>query len=231
MGALIGNASYLRFFVDGEPPSRMGDVFEQAVEARRFTPLTDKSEENESAGWVPLDDPFDDEQPILRDRFLFGDLVALAYREDKYALPRPVVKRRVRLRLEELQERGEKITKGTRKQVELAVVSELKKRLIPRARVIDLVWDTRKHELRIFGKGPMATERALALFERTFSVRASHATWAGRAFKLDLSLRARGVLEQLQPELLFDDIVLVAAEDDDHETERAMRRAGIKELA
>lgn len=231
MGALVGNASYLRFFVDGEPPSRMGDVFEQAVEARRFTPLTDKSEESESAGWVPLEDPFDDELPITRERFIFGDLIALAYREDKYALPRPLVKRRVRVRLEELSQKGEKITKVKRKQVELAVIAELKKRLMPRARVVDVVWDTRKRELRIFGKGPMVTERAVACFERTFAVRVVHATWAGRAFQLDLSLRARAVLEQLQPELLFDDIVLVAAEDHDREAERELRRAGVKELA
>lgn len=231
MGALVGNASYLRFFVDGEPPARMGDVFEQAVEARRFTPLTDKSEENESAGWVPIEDPFDDELPITRERFIFGDLLALAYREDKYALPRPIVKRRVRVKLDELANKGEKITKVKRKQVELAVVAELKRRLLPRPRVIDVVWDTRKRELRIFGKGPMATERALACFERTFAVRAVHATWAGRAFQLDLSLRARSILEQLQPELLFDDIVLVAAEEDERESERELRRAGLKELA
>ncbi len=229
MGALFGNASYLRYFVDGEPPSKMGDVFEQAIEARRFTPLTDKSEENESSGWVPLEDPFDDELPITRERFVFGDLIALAYREDKFALPRPIVKRRVRLKLDEIANKGEKITKVKRKQVELAVISELKKKILPRPRVIDVVWDTGRRELRIFGKGPMATERAVACFERTFAVNIAHATWAGRAFSLDLSLRARSILEQLTPELLFDDIVLQAPEDDDGEAE--LRAARVKELA
>lgn len=212
MGALMGNASYLRFFVDGEPPAAFADVFEQAIEARRFTPLTDKSEEMESSGWVPLEDPFDDELPITRERFIFGDLIALSYREDKFALPRPIVKRRVRLKLEELAAQGEKVAKGKKKAVELAVIAELKKKVLPRAKAIDLVWDTTRQELRIFGKGLMATERAVAHFERTFAVGVNHATWAGRAFSLDLSLRARSILEQLTPELLFDDIVLAQPE-------------------
>lgn len=220
MGALVGNVNYLRFFVDGEPPAAFGDVFEQAVESRRFTPLTERSDEGESAGWVPLEDPLDDELPITRDRFIFGDLIALAYREDKYALPRSLIKRRVRQKLEELEQRGElkdeKPSKSLKKQVELAVIAELKKKSLPRSRAIDVVWDTTRRELRIFGRGPMATERAAACFERTFAVRVNQATWAGRAFQLDLSLRARSILEQLTPELLFDDITLVAASDDDN---------------
>jgi hypothetical protein len=215
VGALSGNASYLRFFVDGEAPEAIGDVFEQAVEARRFTPLVDKGEDLETGGWVPIEDPFDDELPITRDRFHFGDFIALTYREDSFSFPRPLVQRRVKKKLEELAEKGEKVNKGKKKQAELAVLSELKKKMLPRPRVMDVVWDMPRRELRVFGRGPMGKERATACFERTFAVRLQHATWAARAFSLDLSGRARSVLEQLAPEFVFEDVAWHVQHDDE----------------
>lgn len=215
MGALSGNATYLRFFVDGEAPAKLGEVFEQAIEARRFTPLLERGEELESGGWVPLEDPFDDELPITRDRFHFGELIALAYREDRYAFPRPLVQRRIKKKLEEILEKGEKVNKAKKKQAELAVIAELKKKTLPRPRVMDLVWDMPRNELRIFGRGPMAIERATACFERTFAVRLQAASWASRAFALDLSLRARSVLEGLAPEFVFDDVAWYVEHDDE----------------
>lgn len=206
MGALKGNSSYLRFMVDGEPPNRFGDLFEQAIEARRFTPLSAESPEDECAGWVPLDAPFDDEIPITRDRFHFGELLVLGYREDKLSIPRSVLRHQIKKKLEALEETGEKLNKQIVKAVELATLAELRQKVLPRPRVLDLVWDYPRHEVRIFGRGPMATERATALFERTFALRLVQASYATRAFALDLSMRARSVLENLGPESLFDDI-------------------------
>lgn len=207
MGALKGSSTYLRFLVDGEPPANFTSLFEQAVEARRFLPLLPSAPEEESAGWVPIEAPFDDDVPITRDRFHFGDLIALAYREDKISVPKAVVAHRVKKKLEELEQQGERLTKQKISAVELAVMSELRKKVLPKSRVMDVVWDIRRRELRVFGRGPMATERAAACFERTFALRAQLGTWAARAFSLDLSLRARSVLENLAPEHLFDDII------------------------
>jgi hypothetical protein len=212
MGALKSAASYLRFFVDGEAPTGLGDIFEQAIESHRFVPLDPKGAEMESSGWVAIEDPFDDELPITRDRFHFGDLIALGYREDRVSLPRPLVISRLKKKLAELEARGEKITRSLRKSAEAAVLSELKRQTLPRPRVMDVVWDMSRNEARIFGRGPMATERAVACFERTFGTRVRMATWGGRAFNLDLSLRARGILENLTPETVFEDPVSRAHE-------------------
>lgn len=205
LGAIGGTASYLRFSVEGEPPPRAADVFEQAIEARRFSPLNANSGENESIGWVPIEDPYDDELPITRDRFYFSDLVALAYREDGWSLPRPIIKQHVKRKVEAILAKGEKVGRPLKKTIELAVIAELRARSIPRPRVVDVVWDTSRHQVRIFGRGPMAAERCVALIERTFAVRLGSPHWASQAFDLDLSMRARDVLEKLSPELLFDD--------------------------
>lgn len=206
MGALRGSSTYLRFFVDGDPPDGMGDLYEQAIEARRFAPLAPDSPDDTSAGWVPIDAPFEDDIPITRDRFWLGEHIALAYREDKIVVPRSVLSHHVKKRCDALEAEGEKLTKPQRKSVELAVLAELRQRLLPRARTLDLIWDPGRREVRVFGRGPMATERCAALFERTFSLRMTYAHYATRAFAMDLSMRARAVLEQLSPEHLFDDL-------------------------
>lgn len=206
MGALKGSCTYLRFLVDGEPPKGFADLFEQAIEARRFLPLSEGAPEEESAGWVPIDAPYDDEASITRERFWLGHLIALAYREDRISLPRPLVQHHVQKRLEELREKGERITRKRRDALELAVVRELRRKALPKSRVVEVVWDYPRRELRVFGRGPIAKERVAAHFERTFALRVTLATYAARAFSLDLSLRARSVLEGLAPKHVFDDV-------------------------
>lgn len=199
MGALKGSASYLRFFVDGDPPRGFQNRFEKAIEARRFLPLGPDAPETESGGWVPMESPFDDELPITRDLFLFGDLIGLGFREDKVTIPRPLLQHLTSKKVAELEARGDKVTRQTRRTCELAVFAELRARVLPRSRVLDLVWDLGSREVRMFGRGPMATERAAARFEMTFGFALSPADYARRAFSQDLSLRARSVLEGLQP--------------------------------
>lgn len=203
MGTIKGSASYLRFMIEGEPPARFPERFEQAIEARRFLPISQEREENEQVGWALFGRPFDDEVPITREFFLFGDLIAISYREDRVALPKPLLDHLVRKRMEELRARGEEVNRHTKRTVEAAVAAELRLKVLPRSRVVDLVWDISRRELRIFGRGPLASERAAGLFERTFEVQAKLAHYGQRAFSIDMSLRAKGVLESLGPEPVF----------------------------
>src|SRR5688572_29325984 len=155
MGALNGALSYLRFLVDGEPAKNPGTTYERAIEARRFMPLAPSGDVMESAGWVPLEAPFDDEIAITRDLFLFGDLVCVTYREDKYAIPRALLQRETQKRLEKISKDEKKprdeMGRAFIKAVEGAVLQELKSRTIPRSKLVDVVWDMSRKEIRVFG--------------------------------------------------------------------------------
>jgi hypothetical protein len=218
MGALAGSLSYMRFLLEGGAPNNPGAVFEKAIAARRFAPLSPSVESSEAAGWVPAESPFDDELPVTRDLFLFGDIVVLAYREDKWAIPRPVVKREVQKRIKKIIEEEKKdpdsIGKAFVKAVEESIIVELKQKTMPRSKVIDVVWDMSRGEARVFGRGTMVTERVASLFERTFQVKVDIGPWAARAFRLDLGSRAMGVLERLSPGWLFPDAIKAVGEDD-----------------
>lgn len=209
MGALHGSLSYLRFLVDGEIAKNAGTTYEKAIEARRFMPLRPTSETMDSAGWVPMEAPFDDEMPIGRESFLFGDLIAVAYREDKYSIPKALLQRATKKKLEQIikdeHKDPETINRGFIKAVEQSVLVELKAQTIPRSKIVDVIWDTSKKEIRVFGRGAVATERISSLFERTFQVRVELGSYAARAFQLDIGSRAQGVLEKLSPGWLFPD--------------------------
>ncbi|MCC7112205.1 MAG: recombination-associated protein RdgC [Deltaproteobacteria bacterium] len=209
MGALHGSMSYLRFLVDGEVAKNPGTTYERALESRRFLPLSPSAEPLESAGWVPLEAPFDDELALTRDLFLFGELIAVAYREDRYAIPRAVVKRETRRRVEKIvREEGKdpkEMGRAFLKAVEAAALAELKAKTLPRTRLCDVLWDLKRGEMRIFGRGTLVTERVSSLIERTFQVRVEQAGYPARAFSLDLGSRAGGVLERLSPGWLFPD--------------------------
>lgn len=210
MGAMKGSASYLRFLVEGDAAKNAGKVYEEAVEARRFLPLHADAESLEQAGWVAMESPYDDELPITRDLFLFGELVAITYREDKYVVPRAVLAKKTAERLAKVEaeeDDGAKKVKSRsfRKAVEAAVLVEMKRQTYPKTKLVDVIWDVRRKELRVFGRGAVAKERCIALFERTFGVRASLAAYAARAFTVDMPDRAKSVLEGLKPGPLFPD--------------------------
>jgi DNA recombination-dependent growth factor C len=209
MGALRGSLSYLRFLVDGEMAENPGATYEKALEARRFMPLNPAADTMDSAGWVPLEAPFDDEMPIGRQSFLFGETIAVTYREDKYSIPRPLLQRETKKKLAQILQEEKKdpesLTKGFIKAVEQSVLVELKSKTLPRTKLVDVIWDTNKKQARVFGRGTVATERIASLFERTFQVRIELGSYAARAFELDIGSRAHGVLEKLSPGWLFPD--------------------------
>lgn len=209
MGALRGSLSYLRFLVDGDAAANAGTVYEKSIQSRRFLPLSPTAETMESAGWVPLESPFDDDTKITRDLFWFGDLVAVTYREDKYAIPRPLLQRETKKRVEKIvreeKKDPEELSRAFIKAVEASVLVELKAQTIPRSKLVDVIWDIPRKELRVFGRGTIVTERLASLFERTFQVRVEVGSYAARAFTLDLGSRNQAVLERLSPGWLFPD--------------------------
>lgn len=207
MSVLNGSQSFTRFLVDGDVAA--AGAIEKAVEARRFLPLSPTGEVSQSAGWVPLEAPFDDELAITRDVLVFGDLIAIAYREDTYRIPRALLVRETKKRLDKIavdeKKPRDEMGRAFIKAVEQSVLVELKGKTIPRAKIVDVLWDTTRGEVRVYAMGAIATERVASIFERTFQVRIEVASYAARAFTVDLDSRAAAVLDRLMPSPLFVD--------------------------
>lgn len=204
MGILGGSLGYVRFYVEGGVPRNFEEIFEQAIEARRFAPMHAHMEEMETSGWVPLEKPYVDDEPITQEHFLFHDKIVIAYREDSVALPKPLLRAKIEQRLAKYRdENGRNPPSETKRAIEQAVAAELKQKVLPKSKIVDVMWDISRSEVRFFARGKGITERLQDFFERTFDVRLRQKTYPEQAISADISSRAKGLLDTLGPQELF----------------------------
>lgn len=196
MAIFSGSMSYLRFSVIGTVPSNLIDSFEKALSIRRFVPLHPEGLDTEASGWVPLQNPYLDETPILNDQFLFQERVILGYREDRINYPKALLRDLVELRLREFPDKNRQL-------IESAVMSELRQRILPKSKVVDICWDLSRSELRFFARGQGLVERFEKLFEQTFQMRLKQLTYPEIALSSQTSLRSKGLLENLSETVIF----------------------------
>ena len=204
MGILKGSLTYLRYRTQGELPSNYLESLEQSIEIRRFVPLHPEGEDTESTGWASAQRPFVDDEPLLNDQFLFGERIVLAYREDTIAFPKALMKDWVYQRIEKHQaQKGEEPSSETKRAIEATVKSELRQRILPKSKVVDVLFDLSTQEVRFFARGKGINERFVTLFEQTFQLKLKPLHFVEQATSADLSLRARGLLEALKPQEIF----------------------------
>lgn len=207
MSATHGSMNYIRFFVVGDVPAP--EAIEKGLEARAFVPLSPSAEMPEVMGWVTAEKPDDHERKLTRADVIFGTLILVAVREDRWVIPRDVVKRLAAKRAKKIAaDEGyadgvDGISRTMMKAIETAIVAELRNRLLPRSKVAQVVWDTKLNEIRVFGRGTFVRERVASLFERTFGVALSEAHPAKRAALIALDPKNRAVLARLSPNWLF----------------------------
>lgn len=208
MGAIKGQVGYLRFFAEGDLPENSNEVFEEKIEARRFVPIDPEGEATESAGWVPAEAPRDDLLPVTRDLFSIGEYVVLSYREDKVTVPKDILRKAVEERIAKMLEDGEdeEKLKGReyRKAIERSVFADLKRQAFPKAKIVEVIWDTQRGVVRILAKGALAEERIASLFERTFGIKLTVASYPMRTSRLvENDERQKHAFEQIAESISF----------------------------
>lgn len=204
MGVLSGALSYVRFRVEGSAPSNIATSLEEAISLRRFVALHPDGEDMESHGWVAPQAPFADSEPITCEQFLFSDKVWLAYREDSINLPRAMMKDLVKAKLNALSS-GSNDAPGfsVKKAAHLAVVSELRRKTLPKSKVVEFFWDTSNSTLRFCARGKSTIERFSEFFQQTFGLALVPLSFAQMACGAQLSLGEQSKLESLQPQEIF----------------------------
>ena len=180
----------------GTPPGNLIETFERALSVRRFVPLHLEGKDTESSGWVSVQRPYLDDEPILNNSFLFGERVVLGYREDKISLPKAMLRDLV-------EQRVQKFPETSRQILESAVMSELRQRMLPQSKVVEILWDLSRSELRLFARGQGFAERFEKLFEQTFGLKLRQLTYPEMALSSPLSLRSKGLLENLNEAVIF----------------------------
>ncbi len=185
MGAVNGSISFLRFKT---APGDKTPQYTRSINARRFQALNPGEDANESAGWVAVEAPFDDENDIEKEQYTFGERIVIVYRQDTWVISKFRLRRETKLRVakicEEESKSPDEVGRAFVKAVERSVLIDLRRRSTPRTKLVECVWTPERGEMRAFGRGIVVTERVSALFERTFGVRCDLAVPAVRAVEL-----------------------------------------------
>ena len=170
MSALSGSLSYARFFVPSPLPRGLLDKSHDAILHHAMRPLSADEPDPERSGWCVLGDALDLSMP--RDRIYLDGYVNLGFRTDRWAIPGPLLRARLReAEASYMTKKGrERLGRRERAEIKEVVTRELRKRLVPSSRVVDLSWSLEEGLVRFFSHTERSTQSMLELFQKTFGL-------------------------------------------------------------
>lgn len=185
MGALEGSLTFKTFYVEGEPPNDFQETYLRKLQSKFFEPLSPVGDEDRTVGWVPAQDPIASE--FRRDQVFYNQYIVFAMRIDKWSLPAPWVKAMTRqavaerlpeLEAEEAKKQSDegklrpkaKLSKREKDKIKLEVVTEIKHKVLPAMKVIDVVWNISECTVRFWSTSAAVCDEFAELFEATFGL-------------------------------------------------------------
>lgn len=231
MSALRGSLTYARFFVEGDLPDDFRERAMRSIRARVMRPLEADDEDLERSGWCLLGDAYGLE--LTYDTVFANEWLNLGFRTDRWVLPGPALRARVReAERAYLEKKGrERLTRREKTELKELVSRKMRREMSPAIKAVDLSWAMNEGIVRFFSHGPKPAGRMMELFAKTFGalglklVPEAPYTLAAR---LGMSRASEAAWEGLAPTLLADGSGLAQgraaralAEDDAEEEEVA----------
>lgn len=170
MPALRGSLSYARFFVKGELPDDFRERFMRAVRLRSMKPLEPDDEELERSGWAKIGEPF--VVDLSYEDVFFNEYVNLGFRTDRWVIPGPVLRTRVKeAEAAYLEKKGrERLSRKEKTELKLLVAKKLRRQMAPATRAVDLSWAIGEGVVRFFSHSVKPAGAMMELFKKTFGV-------------------------------------------------------------
>lgn len=170
MPALRGSLTYARFFVEGELPDDFRERFMRAVRLRAMRPLEPDEEELERSGWAKIGEPF--VVDLAYDDVFFNEHVVLGFRTDRWAIPGPVLRTRVKeAEAAYLEKKGrERLSRKEKTELKLMVSKKLRRQMSPATRSVDLSWAIGEGVVRFFSHAQKPGAAMMELFKKTFGL-------------------------------------------------------------
>lgn len=171
MGAFSGSISTRRYRVLGRPPHDFADAFTAGVRAHTLVPLNPKKNprEEKSIGWCGAHD--EDDLDLSLDKFYLDGRIVLSLRVDVIKPPAKQVKRLLRQRQHEEEERrGASLSASALRELKEVITAELRQRTPPRVKTVDMVWRMDEQVLYFFSHSKGLNETFTDLFAQTFGL-------------------------------------------------------------
>ena len=198
MPALRGSLTYARFFVDGEVPEDFREKFMRAIRLRAMKPLEPEDDDLDRSGWCKIAEPF--ELELRYDDVFYNEYIALGFRTDRWQIPGPMLKARVReAEAAYLEKKGrERLGRKERAELKETVARKLRKQTAPATRMVDVVWSMNEGVVRFFSHAEKAAGNMLELFHKTFGLKLVAESPYTLADKLGLSKAQESAWQDLE---------------------------------
>lgn len=202
MSALSGSLSYARFFARSPLPRGFLDRSYEKLVHHAMRPLSPEEPDPERSGWCVLGEPLDVSLP--KDRVYLDGFVNLGLRTDRWAIPAPLLRSKVRQAEGVYLEKVGRERLGRRERAELkeVVMRELRRKLVPSTRVVDLTWSLEEGVVRFFSHTERTTLAMLELFQKTFGLELIPESPFTLADRLELGDAEAQAWQELEPTVL-----------------------------
>jgi DNA recombination-dependent growth factor C len=171
VSALRGSLTYARFFVEGEVPDDAHDRFLKAIRKNVLQPLVPEEDAPERTGWCRMAEPF--ELDLSYEDVFWNEYLNLGVRTDRWAIPGPMLKAKVReAEAELLKQKGrDRLTKHEKKELKDMTAKQLRRQIAPSTRAVDLSWSLNEGVVRFFSQSDKRAAFMIDLFEKTFKLK------------------------------------------------------------
>lgn len=170
MGAFQGGLTYRQYFVRGALPPDWRDRFAEKLALHAFKPVDPASEEERALGWCSPHFPLDVD--LHEGIYLHDEYLVLALRIDTLKVPGPILKiyTEAECRRVMAEQKVDSLNRYQRAEIKERVKQELRKKILPSIKTIDMVWSLEKGLVRFWSGNGKTNEEFLELFEKTFEV-------------------------------------------------------------
>jgi DNA recombination-dependent growth factor C len=133
-------------------------------------PLEPDDEELERSGWAKIGEPF--VVDLSYEDVFFNEYVNLGFRTDRWVIPGPVLKTRVKeAETAYLEKKGrDRLSKKEKGELKLMVAKKLRRHMAPATRAIDLSWAIGEGVVRFFSHSQKPGAAMMELFKKTFGL-------------------------------------------------------------
>lgn len=213
MGAFQGGLSYRRYTTVEPLPEDFKALYQKGISESVFRPIEPASDEERAIGWTSAHFALD--LDLHPEKYRFNEYIVLAMRIDTLTVPGPMLKlyteseaRRVMI-----EQKRDSLNRYERAEIKERVKMELRRKMLPTVKSIDMVWNVTDGVVRFFSGNEKVNLEFQELFEATFDrllVPDSPYTAALHG-NVALSEAQRAALDDLDPAVFVDSATMTAA--------------------
>lgn len=171
MGIISSTHALSRYIIDGKIDDSVMDEIQKGL-ATYAIPKIESDTDEISAGWVPIESPYDPD--FEKFSFIFGTYFIFSLRIDKKSIPAKLVQKHMALEMEKkMQSSGRNfVSKNEKTDIKERVIDLLIHKIPAVPNLYDVLWDYENQNLYFYSTQKAANELFETLFLKSFKLKA-----------------------------------------------------------